>query len=423
LTERLYYNDPYLRHFDATVASVEQRDGSPATAVVVLDQTAFYPTTGGQPFDTGTLGGFRVIDVVDQDDGTIAHILNADSGLRPSTGSGRPELVEGRIADLQPGARVEGEIDWGRRFDHMQQHTGQHVLSAAFDRLFKVATVSFHLGAEASTIDLARTVSAAEVAAAEDAANRVVWEDRPVHIKYATADETAALKLRKPSAREGTLRLIDVEGFDLSACGGTHVARTGAIGVIAVAGSEKFKGGSRVEFLCGGRALARFRSLRDTVAAGVRLLSVTPVELAPTIERLQADAKDHKRAMTALQADLARYRADELAAEAEPIGAIRLVAAAIDGDASAAKTLASKIAERPSHIAVFATTSRPSLVAVARAVDLSIDAQRLLASLIARFGGRGGGRSELAQGGLNASAQEIIAAARLSITAEHTTTS
>jgi alanyl-tRNA synthetase len=414
MTKRLYYNEPYRRKFDGTIVSVEPAVAGGGSTVVTLDRTAFYPTSGGQPFDTGSLGGLRVVDVMDRDDGTIAHVLN----LEPEAGNREPGT-----RNLAPGTLIPGEIDWDRRFDHMQQHTGQHVLSAAFDRLLRVATVSFHLGAESSTIDLARPVTAAEIAAAEDEANRVVWEDRPVHVKYATADEAAALKLRKPSAREGTLRLIDVEDFDLSACGGTHVARTGGIGVIATAASEKFKGGQRVEFLCGRRALARFRILRDTVAASVRMLSVMPVELPATIERMQAEGKDQKRAMIAVQNDLAKYRADELASAAEDIGTVKLVMHAMEADANVLKTVASKIAERRSYIAVFASKSRPSLVVIARARDVEFDAQQLLASLIARFGGRGGGKSDLAQGGLNAAAEEIIAAAKVSITAQHTTSS
>ena len=170
----------------------------------------------------------------------------------------------------------------------MQQHTGQHVLSAAFDRVLQVRTVSFHLGTASSTIDLAREVCGGEIARAEHEANRVVWEDRPVAIRFADAEEAATLPLRKESKREGVLRLIDVEDFDVSACGGTHVARTGAIGIIAVAGSERFKGGTRLEFLCGGRALAGFHALGDSVAASVRLLSVLPAELPAAIERQQA---------------------------------------------------------------------------------------------------------------------------------------
>ena len=251
MTDRLYYNDPSLREFEATVTGVE-RAGDRLR--VALDRTAFYPTSGGQPFDTGTLGQLRVIDGVDDNGGTIAHVV--ENGA------------------LEVGDPVHGAIDWPRRFDHMQQHTGQHVLSAAFEHLFQVRTLSFHLGVAASTIDLAREMAADEIAAAEGEANRIVWEDRPVAIRYASGEEAAALKLRKEPVRSGTLRLVEVEGFDLSACGGTHVARTGAIGVIAVGAWERFKGGQRIEFLCGGRALERFRRMRDAVTAGVRLLSV-----------------------------------------------------------------------------------------------------------------------------------------------------
>ena len=300
MTDRLYYTDPYLQAFDATIARVERRDDR---LVVTLDRTAFYPTSGGQPFDTGTprpAARRR----------RRRRRRRLDRARRTGTT---------RTLALRTGDAVRGEIDWARRFDHMQQHSGQHVLSAAFDKLFGVRTVSFHLGAAVSTIDLAREMSPAEIAAAEAEANRIVWEDRPVAIRFATAEEAARLPLRKEPARGGTLRLIDVDGFDLSACGGTHVARTGGIGVIAVASWERFKGGQRLEFLCGGRALNGYRTLRDAMTASVRLLSVLPEELPAAIERLQADAKEQKRSMVALQGDLARYRAEELAAGAEEV--------------------------------------------------------------------------------------------------------
>ena len=263
MTDRLYYTDPYRRECDATIERVEQREGRTA---VVLDRTVFYPTSGGQPFDTGTLGSFHVVDVIDQDDGTIAHVVDAISSVAQDVAL---DLVAQDVAqDFSPAHKSRSEdlrygpahvvravINWPRRFDHMQQHTGQHVLSAAFERLFAVRTVSFHLGAGASTIDLAREVSPRDIAAAEAEANRIVWEDRPVTIRFATAEEAARLSLRKQPAREGTLRLIEVEDFDLSACGGTHVARTGAIGIIAIGSCERFKGGQRVEFLCAAAAL------------------------------------------------------------------------------------------------------------------------------------------------------------------------
>jgi alanyl-tRNA synthetase len=371
---------------------MDDRDGH---VVAVLDRTAFYPTSGGQPFDTGTLGGQVVVDVFDQDDGTIAHVLGASG------------------AQLRAGDSVSGEIDWVRRFDHMQQHTGQHVLSAAFDRIFGVRTVSFHLGADFSTIDLAREMTPAEIAASEDAANTIVWEDRPVAIRFSSREDAAAMPLRKEPKREGTLRLIDVEGWDLSACGGTHVARTGAIGVIAVQAWERFKGGQRLEFLCGGRALGRFRVLRDAVQASGRLLSVLPGELPAAVERLQAEAKDRKRESAALQTELSRFRAVELAASAELVGGVRFVGTEIDADANGLKALASAVTGSPGFFVALASTSTPTLVVVARSADVAVSAQQILAAVVSRFGGRGGGRPELAQGGgLSGTPDEIVRAVR-----------
>ena len=393
MTDRLYYRDPYLRTFDATVEKVEPRGDRWS---VILDRTAFYPTSGGQPFDTGTLAGVRVVDVVDEEDGTIAHLVDATSDR-----------------NLTPGAVVHGEIDWARRFDHMQQHTGQHVLSAAILSVCRARTVSFHLGAAVSTIDLERELSRAEIAAAETEANRVVWEDRPVTIRFVSAEEAAALPLRKEPARGGTLRLIDVEGFDLSACGGTHVARSGAIGVIAVSSWERFKGGQRLEFLCGGRALGRWRSFRDTIASSVRLLSVLPEEIAATVERMQGDAREQKRAAAALQTELAKFRARELAEAAEPINGIAAVLRAVDGDANGLKGLATAVAAASHSVVVLVSTTRPALVVAARSSDATVSAQQIIATLTGKFGGRGGGKPELAQaGGIDAAPQEILEAAR-----------
>jgi len=393
VTDRLYYNDPYLREFEATVTGVE-RAGDRLR--VALDRTAFYPTSGGQPFDTGTLGRLRVIDVVDDNGGTIAHVV--ENGA------------------LEVGDPVHGAIDWPRRFDHMQQHTGQHVLSAAFEHLFQVRTLSFHLGVAASTIDLAREMAADEIAAAEGEANRIVWEDRPVAIRYASGEEAAALKLRKEPVRRGTLRLVEVEGFDLSACGGTHVARTGAIGVIAAGAWERFKGGQRIEFLCGGRALERFRRMRDAVAAGVRLLSVTPEDLAASIERLLADVREQKRALDGLKRELAEHRAAALAesarAETHNGREVNVILRAIDADADELKALAAHVTSSPGFVAVLLSTSRPARAVVARSADLPIAANQLLAALTSRFGGRGGGRPDFAQGGgLDGPSAEILAAA------------
>jgi alanyl-tRNA synthetase len=389
LTERLYYDDPYLREFDATIVERTTHDGKTAIA---LDRTAFYPTSGGQPFDVGTLGGARVVDVVDAEDGRLLHVID-------------------RLPD---GSAVRGAIDWTRRFDHMQQHTGQHVLSAAFDHLLGARTESFHLGTESSTIDLAREPSGADVARAEAEANRIVWEDRAVTIRYAAAEEAATLGLRKESKREGTLRLIDIQDFDLSACGGTHVARTGAIGVIAIAATERFRGGLRVTFLCGGRALTGFRVLRDVVAGSVRALSVLPAELPAAIERLQGESKEQRRQLKDLQGRLAGQEADALADAAVDAGATRLVAAVLPGwDAAALKTIAARIAERSRHVAVLVGDPPTMPIVVARAADAAVDAGAVVKQLVQRHGGKGGGRPELAQGGgLTGPAADVLQSAR-----------
>jgi alanyl-tRNA synthetase len=414
MTDRLYYNDPYSREFEGTVRGVESAAGR---AIVRLDRSSFYPTSGGQPFDTGKLDSFDVVDVFEDDDGNVAHVVELVSLQDPLGAAGGATADGAKRPGLEAGQRVRGQVDWPRRFDHMQQHTGQHVLSAAFDRLFRAGTVSFHLGTEASTIDLASELASGDLAKAEEEANRVVWEDRPVTIRYATAEEAERLPLRKEPAREGTLRLIDIDGFDLSACGGTHVARTGAIGIIAVTGWERFKGGQRLEFLCGRRALTRFRSQRDTLAASVRLLSVLPAELPAAIERMQMDAKDQKRAVTGLQTELARYRAEELISSAEPTSRGRLVLRAVDGDANVLKVLASTVISRPGYIVVLASRSTPPLVVIARSADVNLAANEVLAVLTRSFGGRGGGNPDLAQGGsLTASPAEILETARRTIT-------
>lgn len=389
MTERLYYTEPYATEFDAHVIRLEEHHGRPAA---VLDRTAFYPTSGGQPFDTGRLGDAAVLDVVDREDGVILHVLDA-------------ALVAGP---------VRGRIDWPRRFEHMQQHTGQHVLSAAFDRLLGARTESFHLGSGSSTIDIGRMLSAAEITRAEDEANRIVWEDRPVSIRFADAEEAAKLPLRKEPARSGRLRLIEVEGFDISACGGTHVARTGAIGTIAVVASERLRGGTRVEFLCGVRTLRGYRALGDSVASSVRLLSVLPGDVPAGIERLQSDVKDARRLVKELQTRLASFEAAALADRAESRGTTRVVVEALEGwDPNGLKTIAAAVAGRPGHVAALFSVPQPSAVAIARAPDASVDCAAVLKRLMERFGGKGGGRPDLAQGGgLQGATDEILAFAR-----------
>jgi alanyl-tRNA synthetase len=390
VTERIYYTDPYAAEFDARV--LEVAPGANGRRIAVLDRTAFYPTSGGQPHDTGVLGSARVVDVVDRDDGTIAHVIEGD-------------LDEGS---------VRGRIDWDRRFEHMQQHTGQHVLSAAFDHLSGARTQSFHLGAASATIDLAREVSPEEIARAAFEANRVVWEDRPVHIRFADAEEAARLPLRKEPARGGLLRLIDIQDFDLSACGGTHVSRTGGIGNIAVASWERFRGGTRVEFLCGVRALRGYDALRVTVTESTGLLSVHAADLPSAIERLQNEGRESKRRIRELQSALARFEGEALMAGAHRHGGIAIVACAMSGwDANGLKTIASGIASQPGFLVVLVTAPDPASIVAARSADVAVDSAALLRAITARFGGKGGGRPELAQGGgLSGNANDIADFAR-----------
>jgi alanyl-tRNA synthetase len=389
MTERLYYNDSYLIDFE-----------SPVTACapfadrfeVSLQRTAFYPTGGGQPNDLGTLGGRAVLDVIDHGADDIVHVLDGP---------------------LEPGISVKGHVDWSRRLDHMQQHSGQHILSAAFEAQCQARTESFHLGALSSTIDLNRVLSPVEIAAAEDEANRIVWDDREVRLHYVAAEE--ARSLRKESSREGTLRLIEVPDFDRSACGGTHVPRTGVIGIIAATSFEKFKGGTRVEFLCGRRALTRIREWRDVFSDTSRVLSVLPSGLAAAVERLQGENKSLGKTLREMQQQLAGHVANGLVNEgARTENGRVLVVKSLDGwDAAGLKAIATAAANSPGVcVAVFSSTS-PALMVVARAQDASVDSSAVVKTLLARFGGKGGGKPEMAQGGgLQGDVSEMLAAAR-----------
>jgi alanyl-tRNA synthetase len=287
------------------------------------------------------------------------------------------------------------------------------VLSAALVRVCNAATVSFHLGSDASTIDLSTVVAPADVERAVDEANRIVWADHEVAIRFASEEEARALPLRKESARQGELRLVEVPGFDLSACGGTHVARTGAIGVIAVTGTEKFKGGLRLTFVCGGRAVRALRQLRDAVTGSLRVLSVLPQELPAAVEKLQTDGKQLRKTIAGLQASLAVHEADRLLSGLQQ-GERRVIAEIYeDWDAAGLKTIASSLIARDPVAVVLVAGGPSATVVVACAPSLGLDANAVVRRLAERFGGRGGGRADMAQaGGLSGRAAEIAAAAR-----------
>jgi alanyl-tRNA synthetase len=390
MSNRIYYNDPQRTEFDAVVAARTAIDGRPA---VTLDTTAFYPTSGGQPHDVGVLGGARVIEVTESDDGQVWHVLDRD---------------------VEPGVPVRGVVDWPRRFDHMQQHTGQHILSAAFDRLKRARTVGFHLGAAVSTVDFAIELTPADVAEVEAEANRIVWEDRPVSIRFVDQSEAARLPLRKEPGRGGTLRVIEIEDYDLSACGGTHVPRTGAVGLIAVLSAEKLRGGTRLEFVCGGRALRSLRTFRDAVAGCIRCVSVAPEELPAAVERLQADGKDQRKLAKDLQERLAVFEAVEVAAVADQVEGVRQVVRAIEGrDQAGLRTMAAAICAAPGFRVALFSASSPHVVVLAKSKDAAGDCAAVLKSLMAAFGGRGGGKPDLAQGGgLSGDLAQILATTR-----------
>jgi alanyl-tRNA synthetase len=394
-SERLYYTDSYLVEFDAVVRDGVQENGR---WKVTLDRTAFYPTSGGQPHDTGTLGDANVVDVFEGEDDMVVHVVDRE---------------------IEKNSRVRGHVEWRRRFDHMQQHTGQHLLSASLEREAGAKTVSFHLGTGVSTIDLDKELTPDDLARAEDAANAVLWEDREVCVKFVSASEAAKLPLRKEPARSGDLRIVEIKDYDMSACGGTHVSRTGAIGSIVITGYERFKGGQRLEFACGSRALHAFRRLNAVVGGSVRLLSVLPDDLPSTIERLLATGKTQQKSQEALHLRLAEYEAARLRSTAVQVGSARIIGASVSGwDAVGLKRLASILVEQPSTVAFLISDELPTLAVVARSQDLSLDTGPILKTLLDRFGGKGGGKGAMAQGGgLTGSPQDIIAAARADIQA------
>lgn len=396
---RLYYDDSRLARFEARVVEAGEEEGRPW---VVLDRTAFYPTSGGQPHDLGTLGGAAVLDVFEREEGgAVVHVLD------------RP---------LTPGTAVIGEIDWPRRRDHMQQHTGQHLLSAAFIEAAGVPTVSFHLGRELSTIDLQGAPDGGAFDRVEDLANEVARQNRPVTVRTASAEEAATLPLRKPPARSGPLRLVEIERFDLSACGGTHVSSTGEIGAIVLAGWERYKGGTRVSFVCGERALRQVRAWRAAIGAASRALSVGPGELAQAIARLQDEQKSLRQRLKGVADELVAFEAEGLARSAVPAGAALAVASVLpDRDVQHLKALAQALATRAGYVAVLVSSERPASVAVGANPDESWSAAEIVGRLVDRFGGRGGGRRELAQaGGLDAPGEAIREAALALLAGEPT---
>jgi alanyl-tRNA synthetase len=384
MTKHLYYEDSYMTEFSAVVLERLNVHGKPA---VVLDQTAFYPASGGQPCDTGLLAGARVESVEEDDSGRIIHLL-----------------------DSSPAAsEVSGKIDWGRRFDHMQQHTGQHILSQAFLHMAKAATLSFHLGQEISTIDISLAEPDTSVlTAAEDLAARIVFEDRPVHILNVRKEELSSLGVRKESQREGEIRVVDIDGFDRSPCGGTHVRRCGEIGLIFILSGERYKGGTRVEFVCGGRVLRAFRRDHEVLKELGKLYSAHPHELPALTEKLLLDRSTLLREKKHLEDRIFEMEAQELLTSADKRGTVVVVRRSYtDRKIETLKTLAQKVTAAPGTLAVLTTVQESAQLVVARSADVMGDCGEAVRQLAGKLGGKGGGKPELAQaGGMAGSALE-----------------
>ena len=377
MTERLYYRDCSLREFEARVARVEPAEGGRAR--VWLDHTAFYPTSGGQPNDLGALDSIPVVDVLDEG-GEVVHLLEQSPTAE----------------------RVRGQIDWSRRFDHMQQHTGQHLLSAAFVSLFQFPTVSFHLGRDLCTIDLATpSLGRRQAEAAEELANQIIFEDRPVNIQFPTETELAQADLRRPPDQPGEVRVIEIEGFDRCPCGGTHVARTGQIGLILARSMEKVKQGVRIEFVCGGRALRAVRADYASLSEAARLLTTGPAELPNVIRKQFDERRATERQRQQLLEQLADYEARALLAEAESLGDRRLVIRLLpEADAGYLRLLAARLVKEPGVQVLLANRQQPAALVFAQTPGLGADMNSLLREALRQHGGKGGGSRDFAQGAL-----------------------
>ena len=370
-TERLYYNDPYLLEFDATVVETKPMGDRLG---VVLDKTAFYPTSGGQPNDTGSINEAAVIDCIEPDeDGTVIHVVDR----------------------AVPAGAVHCRIDAVRRSDHIQQHSGQHVLSQAFVELFDWPTVSFHMGAVTCTIDLpAESISREQTEKAEDLANRIVRENRDVAVRYLTQENIAEAGLRKATERKGEIRVIDISGFDRSACGGTHVRMTGEIGPILITGLERAKKQTRVQFICGDRVLRYARQANRTLETISQTISAAPFETGGAVRTLWDEHQIARKKIDELETKLMEYEAAEFPVEnGLAIGTFK------NRGVERLKVLATKICLRPGVIALLADEGDQLRVVFSRSADAAGDMNAVLKKTLDRFGGRGGGRPNLAQGG------------------------
>jgi alanyl-tRNA synthetase len=373
--ERLYFDNAYLRSFTARVTNHTTKNGRPAVA---LDRTAFYPEGGGQPGDQGTLNGVRVVDTQSDDAGEVWHLLD-----------GPLEANE-----------VDGQIDWRRRFDWMQQHHGQHLLSAAFEQCLNARTVSVHFGEEICTLDLDRpALTGEEVEEVEELANQMIWADVPVLARFVTGEELQTIPLRRPPKAYERIRIVSAGDFDHSACGGTHPRRTGEVGCLVIRRWERYKSGVRVEFICGGRIVKDYRNKQQLLSELGTKLSVGTSEIPAAIERLQAAEERQRKMLEQTQKQLLEYEVRALIETAERINGIPVVTQSFeDRSVDNIRALARRIAELEG-IALLGLRADKAQFIFTRSADAPYDMRELLQVATGIVGGRGGGRPEAAQGG------------------------
>jgi alanyl-tRNA synthetase len=373
--ERLYFDDAYIQTFSARVTRRSTFNAQPAVA---LDRSAFYPEGGGQAGDRGTLNEVPVLDTQADENGEIWHLLAAPLD-----------------AD-----HVQGRIDWARRFDLMQQHHGQHLLSAACEQQFDARTVAVHLGSEICTVDLAHPgFTPEQIAVIEDATNQMIWANAPIHARFVTPEELRALPLRKPPQTYQRIRIVSVGDFDHSPCGGTHPRSTGEVGSVLIRRWERYKNGVRLEFVCGGRALRDYRWKNALLQSLAAELSVGLPDLSTAVARLRAVEQTQRKALERAEELLLDYEAQELIAAAPLIAGVPVIVRAFDDRTlESVRSLARRLVER-GGVALLGLRSDKAQLVFSRPVGVDADMGALLKSAAALLNGRGGGKPDSAQGG------------------------